>query len=83
MSNAEGLTSKETGAIVTAQQAYDAFMTGPVLISAPNGRCYSVSSMYWVDANGGNSDPSNVKTVIFTLQCGSMYGEITIGSALS
>lgn len=79
MSNVAGLTSKETGAIVTAQQAYDAFMSGPVLITVPNGVCYSVLSMYWEDINKETNDPSNVQGVNFSVSNGSYKGSITVG----
>ena len=73
------LTLKETGAAVTAQQAYDAFMSGPVLITAPNGVCYSVLSMYWEDINAESNDPSNVKGVIFLVSNEAHKGSITVG----
>lgn len=79
MSNVAGLTSKETGAIVTAQQAYDAFMSGPVLITVPNGVCYSVLGMYWEDINKETNDPSNVQGVNFFVSNGSYKGSITVG----
>lgn len=79
MSDVVELTSKETGAIVTAQQAYDAFMSGPVLITVPNGRCYSVLGMYWEDINKENNDMSNVQGVKFFVGNGSLGGSITIG----
>lgn len=79
MANVAGLTSKETGAIVTAQQAYDAFMSGPVLITVPNGVCYSVLGMYWEDINAESNDPSNVKGVIFFVSKESYKGSITVG----
>lgn len=74
------LTLKETGAAVTAQQAYDAYMSGPVLIVAPNGIHYSVVIMNWQDANGEQIDSSNVQGVGFGVTDGVKMGSIIVGS---
>lgn len=80
MSNVAGLTSKETGAIVTAQQAYDAFMSGPVLITVPSGMFHSVLAMDWQDANGEKNDSSNVQGVAFLITNGSHQSKIVVGN---
>lgn len=82
MSALAALTSQETGEIVTAQQAYDAFMSGPVLIAVPSGRFHSVLTMDWQDANGEKNDSSNVQGVAFTITdgSGSYQSKIVVGN---
>lgn len=47
------------GTKVTAQEAYDAFMSGNVIIDLGN-RAFTALSIEWVDNNGTNNDPNNV-----------------------
>lgn len=80
MSQLAALTSQETGKIVTAQQAYDAFMSGSVLIATPSGTFYSVLAMDWKDANGEKNNSSNVKGVAFIISDGSQGNLIVVGN---
>lgn len=80
MSNLAALTSQETGEIVTAQQAYNAFMSGSVLIAMPSGTFYSVLGMDWKDANGEKNDSSNVRGVAFIISDGSYRSLIVVGN---
>lgn len=51
------------GRLVTAQEAYDAFMTTRVLIDE-SGRIYLATSIEWYDNNSAQSNPANVGFVI-------------------
>ena len=51
---------QKNGEDVTAQQAYDAFMNGVVLIDGGNGKVALVTGIQWCDSNGGQDDPNNV-----------------------
>lgn len=73
----------EDGSEVTAQEVYDAFMAGLVIIEAGDGGGYSmeyvVSGIYWQGGTNGNGDPTNVNYVEITIN-----GEtITIGTEMS
>ena len=48
------------GTVVTAQEAYDAFMNTRVILVSPLGTTYEVTTMEWYDNNSGQNDPSNV-----------------------
>lgn len=66
------------GTAVTAQEVYDAFTSGIVLIdtsSFKSGICL-VQNMIWVDSSGGMSDPTDV------MGCAVIgsFGEIAIGN---
>lgn len=66
------------GTAVTAQEVYDAFTSGIVLIdsSSTNGGLCIVQNMIWVDSSGGMSDPTDVVgCVVF-----GSFGEIGIGN---
>ena len=80
MSNLAALTSQETGEIVTAQQAYSAFMSGSVLIALPSGMFHSVLAMDWQDANGEKNDSSNVRGVACIIANGSHQSKIVVGN---
>lgn len=61
---AEAITKSYTlqhadGTEVTAQEAYDAFMSGNVIIDLGN-RAFTALGITWVDNNGTNNDPNNV-----------------------
>ena len=47
------------GTLVTAQEAYDAFMNTRVLIVKGN-TTYEVVNMVWYDNNSAQTDPTNV-----------------------
>lgn len=66
------------GTAVTAQEVYDAFTSGIVLIdsnSFSDGICL-VQKMIWADSSGGMSDPNDVATCIVI----GPFGEIGIGN---
>lgn len=55
------------GSEVTAQEVYDAFMSGRVILSdQANGANYLATEIQWVDANAGYDDPTNVVWVNIT-----------------
>lgn len=65
---------KEDGSEVTAQEAYDALMSGPVFLHIEMG--YLVPTQWsWVDINGTQDDPTNVGLVM--IEAG--RNQITIG----
>ena len=47
------------GTVVTAQEAYDAFMNTRVLI-VKSGTTYEAINMVWYDNNSAQTDPTNV-----------------------
>ena len=47
------------GTLVTAQEAYDAFMNTRVLI-VKGGNAYEAINMVWYDNNSAQTDPTNV-----------------------
>lgn len=57
----------EDGSEVTAQEVYDAFMAGPVILEAGNGGGYSTEmhapAIEWQGGATGNGDPTNVNYV--------------------
>ena len=53
------------GTVVTAQEAYDAFMNTRVII-VDNETTYEAISMKWYDNNSTQNDPSNVGCVDFS-----------------
>ena len=48
------------GTAVTAQEVYNAFTSGIVLLDAGAGQLGLVKFMHWQDSSGGQSDPTNV-----------------------
>lgn len=50
------------GSEVTAQEVYDAFMSGLVILSASSGNFLALG-INWVDANAGTDDQTNVVAV--------------------
>lgn len=62
------------GTLVTAQEAYDAFMNTRVLIDQ-SGRISMVTNIEWYDNNSAQSDPTNVGYVI--MYCFDADGIIT------
>ena len=67
MATNQGYKLQKNGEDVTAQQAYDAFMNGVVLVELKGKGMEMITSMVWRDSNGGQSDPSNVVGVRFNL----------------
>lgn len=66
------------GTAVTAQEVYDAFTSGIVLIdsnSFSGGICL-VQKMMWADSSGGMSDPTDVVGCVVFGQ----FGEIGVGN---
>lgn len=54
---------KEDGSEVTAQEVYDALMSGPVFLHAET--MYLVPTQWtWADINGTQDDPTNVGLVM-------------------
>ena len=47
------------GTVVTAQEAYDAFMNRRILI-VHGGNAYEIISIVWYDNNSAQADPTNV-----------------------
>ena len=65
---------KEDGSEVTAQEVYDALMSGPVFLHAE--MMYLVPTQWaWADINSTQDDPTNVGLVI--IEAG--RNQITIG----
>ena len=57
------ILQKEDGSEVTAQEAYDALMSGPVFLHIETG--YLVPTQWaWVDINSTQDDPTNVGLVM-------------------
>lgn len=51
---------QKDGADATAQQVYDAFMSGVVLLDSGSNGVLLVTGVQWCDSNGGQDDPSDV-----------------------
>lgn len=66
------------GSAVTAQEVYDAFMSGLVILSTNGGNLLALG-IGWADANGGTDDPTNV--VFVSVKNGMNY-IIEVGNAL-
>lgn len=64
---------QKDGADVTAQQVYDAFISGIVLLDAGSNGVYIPMSIQWHDSNGGQDDPGDVAYVKV------MLGDVSIG----
>lgn len=66
------------GTAVTAQEVYNAFTSGIVLLdsSSSNGPIGLVQNMIWVDSSGGMSDPTDV---VGCVVIGS-FGDVTVGN---
>lgn len=56
---------QKNGEDVTAQQAYDAFMNGVVLLEYEGLGVEMTTAMVWRDSNGGQNDPGDVVGVRF------------------
>ena len=68
------ILQKEDGSEVTAQEVYDALMSGPVFLHAE--MMYLAPTKWsWVDINSTQDDPTNVGLV--TIEAG--RNQITIG----
>ena len=61
----KGYKLQKNGEDVTAQQAYDAFMNGVVLLEVKGTGMEMTTGMAWRDSNGGQNDPNNVVGVRF------------------
>ena len=59
MPSAPKLLKHANGTLVTAQEAYDAFMNTRVLI-VRNKTVYEAINMVWYDNNSAQTDPTNV-----------------------
>ena len=66
------------GTVVTAQEAYDAFMNTRVLI-VKDKTTYEVISMVWYDNNSAQADPTNVGYVKLS-SVGDNSGTASIGN---
>ena len=66
------------GTVVTAQEAYDAFMNTRVLI-VNNGITYEAINMVWYDNNSAQTDPTNVGYVKLSYVVGSS-GTVSISA---
>lgn len=68
MAAKKGYKLQKNGEDVTAQQVYDAFMNGVVLLELEGtGVVAMPTQMQWRDSNGGQNDPNNVVGVRFFL----------------
>ena len=67
MATNQGYKLQKNGEDVTAQQAYDAFMNGVVLVELKGKGMEMITSMVWRDSNGGQNNPSNAVGVRFIL----------------
>ena len=59
MASGGSILKHANGTLVTAQEAYDAFMNTRVLI-VRNKTTYEAISMVWYDNNSAQTDPTNV-----------------------
>ena len=59
MASGGSILKHANGTLVTAQEAYDAFMNTRVLI-VKSGITYEVINMVWYDNNSAQADPTNV-----------------------
>ena len=66
------------GTVVTAQEAYDAFMNTGVLI-VYDGLTYEIINMVWYDNNSAQADPTNVGYVKLNFVVDNS-GTVTIGT---
>ena len=73
-----------SGTLVTAQEAYDAFMNTRVLI-VKSGTTYEAINMVWYDNNSAQTDPTNVGYVQLSYVVDSAgtvsISTITVGNA--
>lgn len=73
----------EDGSEVTAQEVYDAFMAGLVILKQGNGGGRAtekvVTGLYWQGGTTGNGDPANVNLVKLEFANGS----VTVGTEVS
>ena len=59
MASGESILKHANGTLVTAQEAYDAFMNTRVLIVRDK-TTYEAINMVWYDNNSAQTDPTNV-----------------------
>ena len=52
----------ENGSAVTAQEVYDALMSGPVWVIADEDN-FMVMGFAWIDSTGGITDPTDVGVI--------------------
>ncbi len=78
--------TNEDGSEVTAQEVYDAFMAGPVILEQAYGGGYSmedvVPHIYWQGGTTGNGDPTNVNYVQLGATVDGNSITITIGTEM-
>lgn len=75
----EYILQKEDGSEVTAQEAYDALMSGPVFLYTK--MMYLVPTQWsWFDINGTQDDPTNVGLVTIRVSNKTMtIGDTSLG----
>lgn len=54
---------REDGSAVTAQEVYDALMSGPVWVITDDGTLMVMGFM-WLDSNGATTDPTDVGVIM-------------------
>ena len=84
MSSGASILKHANGTLVTAQEAYDAFMNTRVLI-VRNETAYEAINMVWYDNNSAHTDPTNVGYVQLSYVVDSAgtvsISTITVGNA--
>ena len=84
MASGTPILKHANGTVVTAQEAYDAFMNTRVLI-VKSGTTYEAINMVWYDNNSAQTDPTNVGYVQLSYVVDSAgavsISTITVGNA--
>lgn len=65
---------REDGSVVTAQEVYDALMSGPVWVITDEGT-FMVRGFMWLDSNGTTTNPADVGVIMIVVG----EQQITIG----
>lgn len=75
----------EDGSEVTAQEVYDAFMAGPVILEQGDGGGYTTeyvaTGLYWQGGTASNGDPANVNYAQLVLANGDII--VAVGTQTS
>ena len=61
---------KQDGSSITAQEAYDAFMNGTVIVDISSVEAPGfaiIQQMFWVDSDGTSTDPNDVVGVVYAI----------------
>lgn len=78
--------TNEDGSEVTAQEVYDAFMSGPVILEKGVGYGASAegvaTGIFWQGGTSGNGDPTNVNYVVLAASVDGNAVTITIGTEM-